>query len=512
MYGDMQPAEVNDSAPAMQAVSSGTAPQQVMAARNQNQNQNQNNTLQNSTQPVSGSESRAKPVVQTEDLPQPEPSQTIAEQPSLDQIATSHALDTPATGNRELVDQSGHVEFIEMDINSEFPETGFVQHDQPAAANSGMFDSVVMPEISNDRGEIVVDDFFDEVDGRNNLDAHTWTQRPEPEPIAAGVTPETQVAASVTTGMTEPAYLQDTGLADTRHNNVQDSVGYTPENQYDAIETNETNEAIEAIEAIEETDRGETHNATNAIASNEDGYQQEYYAQSNDADNSFAEQPYEESSYTQAEQPQTADLVDEIPELPADATEIDHLAHAMNSVSGEAVKLQDSVLKINELHEQEQYYRTQLNGARLAYEKAQEAQFETYTYDLGNAIKAGEKKLHSEQANSKNLEVNLEDKRRALLQAELRVTELESELSARQQVFHDQMASLEKTKEMARNAAQLARRAAVMQQRARTTALQERAKRERLEVSAKKAVNIARNAISKLAEEERKNSSSRGLH
>jgi len=46
---------------------------------------------------------------------------------------------------------------------------------------------------------------------------------------------------------------------------------------------------------------------------------------------------------------------------------------------------------------------------------------------------------------------------------------------------------------------------AVAQHRARTEALKERAARERVEVSAKKAVDIARNAISKLAEEEKRN-------
>lgn len=195
-----------------------------------------------------------------------------------------------------------------------------------------------------------------------------------------------------------------------------------------------------------------------------------------------------------------------------DATEIDQLAYSMQTVNDEAAKLQQSVLQMHELTEHEQYLRTELNGARLAFEKAQEAQFESETTDLKNELKFGEKKLQTEQSNRLRLEQSLEDKRHALIQVELRVSELEGELKARQQVFHDQMESLKKTREMARNAALLARRAATMQQRAQTTALQERAARERLEVSAKKAVNIARNAISKLAEEERKNRSSHGLH
>ena len=219
----------------------------------------------------------------------------------------------------------------------------------------------------------------------------------------------------------------------------------------------------------------------------------------------------EKPDYLEEQVVESVDL-DAIPEPGPDATEIDHLAFAMQSVNGDAIKLQQSVVQMNELHEREQYYRTQLHGARLAYEKAQEAQFEAQAHDMNSELERGVKKLQAERSNRVNLEHNLADKRRALMQAELRVSELEADRKARQQVFHDQMESLEKTKEMARNAAQLARRAAIMQQRARTTALKERAKRERLEVSAKKAVDIARNAISKLAEEERKNRSTHGFH
>ena len=87
----------------------------------------------------------------------------------------------------------------------------------------------------------------------------------------------------------------------------------------------------------------------------------------------------------------------------------------------------------------------------------------------------------------------------------MRVRELEIALEERQSVFTDQMTSLRKTKAMARDAANLARRAAIAQHKARTEALQERAARERVELSAKKAVDIARNAISRLAEEEKRN-------
>lgn len=197
------------------------------------------------------------------------------------------------------------------------------------------------------------------------------------------------------------------------------------------------------------------------------------------------------------------------------AHEYDQLANAMDHVNAEAERIEGSVNKINELHEREQYYRTELNGARLALEKAQEADHEARMHE----IKIGKRQLQEEKSrrmglenNLAGLENNLEDRRKALFEAENRVRELEEELFERRRVFHDQLESLSKTKAMARNAALLARKAAVAQQSARTTALKERAARERLEVSAKRAVDIARNAISKLAEEERKNRSAGGLH
>ena len=467
MYGDMQPGESIESVPEMNAASGHKPPRQ-------------DTTLELPVEPV---------VHQA--IPQADVVETVVEPASVQQVVATRVSDKSV--NRELVDQAGHAEFIEMDIENEFPETGFVQQDRPGAANSGIFDSVVPNHSGSISDEIVVDDFFDEVDNRNTLDAQAQTPR--------------EVVSPAVVDVTQPADLRNKALQDNEHNMLQDGVEHQNEIQHEVY-----GEKIEPVEhgiAKEVESQPAVHVVEPAEAGD---YELEPYTGKSYAARSDAEPLYMENSGVETSDPAIAEPIEEVPELPADTSEIDQLAHAMNSVSGEAVKLQQSVTRINKLHEQEQYYRTQLNGARLAYEKAQEAQFEAHAHDLEKEIKAGEKKLHAEQSDRANLEVNLDDKRRELLQAEMRVTELESELRARQQVFHDQVASLEKTKEMARNAAHLARRAAVMQQRARTAALQERAKRERLEVSAKKAVDIARNAISKLAEEERKNSSSRGLH
>ncbi len=479
LYGDMQPTDSGSS---------------VQAARTNAQNSaQQSSTLEQTVEPVNVVEpvqTIAAPVQTTpQQFAHTEGTATIVEQqPLSDSAATNFGnsdfdtTETAAVENRvkdDLVDQTGHANFVEMDIENEFPVTGFVQHDQPAAANSGVFDAISPTTIANDNDEIIVDDFFDEVDGQNRLDDSFPVHSREADPVAVENKPVPEVLEPV---------------------NVHEDVVYTSE------------PTTAHTAGLSSSHPGETLDGNNE--SLEAPQVEEVYLH---GDSSHAESYAETEQYEELDKYETAPVAEEwteagIPELAADASEIDQLAHAMNSVSGDAVRIQESVSKINKLHEQEQYYRTQLNGARLAYEKAQEAQFEGHAHDLEDKIKAGAEKLQSEQSNRKKLEVNLDDKRRALLQAEMRVTELESELKARQQVFHDQVASLEKTKEMARNAAQLARRAAVMQQRARTTALQERAKRERLEVSAKKAVNIARNAISKLAEEERKNSSSRGLH
>jgi len=142
---------------------------------------------------------------------------------------------------------------------------------------------------------------------------------------------------------------------------------------------------------------------------------------------------------------------------------INELQEAIFQVSEHTDQLDNSVQTIASLTRKEAYYRTRMEEAQIAFEQ-------------------------------------LSDKLFLLRQAQMRVRELEIELAERQSIFTDQMESLEKTKAMARDAASLARRAAVAQHRARTEALKERAARERVEVSAKKAVDIARNAISKLAE------------
>jgi len=112
-------------------------------------------------------------------------------------------------------------------------------------------------------------------------------------------------------------------------------------------------------------------------------------------------------------------------------------------------------------------------------------------------LELGERRLEQEIESRLNIETKLETKLAELEQTQLRVRTLQADLNERQQIFSDQVSSLEKTRAMARNAALLARRAAMAQQKARTEALKERAARERLEVSAKKAVHIARSAISK---------------
>lgn len=218
--------------------------------------------------------------------------------------------------------------------------------------------------------------------------------------------------------------------------------------------------------------------------------------------------PYELAAEHDIQSEHELDPLDPNDDQNFDRPDIDQLESAITTVNRDAERIQRSVHRINELHEREQYYRTELNGARLAYEKAQEAQHETVIHDL----QQGHLQLDVEKTRGAELELNLVNKRKELFEAESRVSELEAELRERQKVFHDQMQSLAKTKAMARDAALLARRAAVAQQSAHTAALKERAARERLEVSAKRAVDIARSAITKLAEEERKNSSTTAMH
>ena len=189
-------------------------------------------------------------------------------------------------------------------------------------------------------------------------------------------------------------------------------------------------------------------------------------------------------------------------EIP-NADAILNLKSAMQEVSSDAVQIQDSVNQINTLNRKETYYRSRVEQAQAAYEQAQLAQHESQTMEL----ELGERRLQQEVESRLTIENQLELKLAELEQTQSRVRTLQSDLNERQQIFSDQVSSLEKTRAMARDAALLARRAAVAQQKARTEALKERAARERLEVSAKKAVHIARSAISKLAEEERRNRS-----
>jgi len=188
---------------------------------------------------------------------------------------------------------------------------------------------------------------------------------------------------------------------------------------------------------------------------------------------------------------------DEIPNGDA----ILNLKSAMQAASNDAVQIQDSVNQINTLNRKEAYYRSRVEQAQAAYEQAQLAQHESQTVEL----ELGERRLEQEIESRLTIENQLERKLAELDKTQSRVRTLQADLHERQQIFSDQVSSLEKTKAMARDAALLARRAAMAQQKARTEALKERAARERLEVSAKKAVHIARSAISKLAEEERRN-------
>ena len=142
-----------------------------------------------------------------------------------------------------------------------------------------------------------------------------------------------------------------------------------------------------------------------------------------------------------------------------------------------------------------------MEQAQVDFEQAQREQLNNQHLEIQRSDKSREAEIQSRI----EVEQNLSDKLFQLRQAEMRVRELEIALEERQSVFTDQMTSLRKTKAMARDAANLARRAAIAQHKARTEALQERAARERVELSAKKAVDIARNAISRLAEEEKRN-------
>jgi len=164
-------------------------------------------------------------------------------------------------------------------------------------------------------------------------------------------------------------------------------------------------------------------------------------------------------------------------------------------------QLDNSVQTITSLTRKEAYYRTRMEEAQIAFEQAKREQLDSQHLEIQRSDQARETEVQSRI----EVEKNLSDKLFQLRQVQMRVRELEIALAERQSIFTDQVESLEKTKAMARDAASLARRAAIAQHRARTEALQERAARERVEVSAKKAVDIARNAISKLAEEEKRN-------
>ena len=182
------------------------------------------------------------------------------------------------------------------------------------------------------------------------------------------------------------------------------------------------------------------------------------------------------------------------------AADINHLQSSMKTMSVRTEKIQDSVHRVVALSSKESYFRTCLEVERADHANAQQKQVVLHKTELYRH----RKDLESEVLMRTDLQTSADQRLLELKQAQARVRELEVTLEERQRVFTDQMESLEKTRSMARDAAQLARRAAVAQQKARTRALQERAARERLEVSAKKAVDIARNAINKLAEEERR--------
>ena len=180
---------------------------------------------------------------------------------------------------------------------------------------------------------------------------------------------------------------------------------------------------------------------------------------------------------------------------------INELQTAISEISKHTDQLDNSVQTITSLTRKEAYYRTRMEEAQIAFEQAQREQLDAQHLEIQRADQARETEVQSRI----EVEKNLSDKLFQLRQVQMRVRELEIALAERQSIFADQVESLEKTKAMARDAASLARRAAIAQHRARTEALQERAARERVEVSAKKAVDIARNAISKLAEEEKRN-------
>ncbi len=182
------------------------------------------------------------------------------------------------------------------------------------------------------------------------------------------------------------------------------------------------------------------------------------------------------------------------------ASDLKHLQAAMKTMTVRTEKVQDSVHRVVALSSKESYFRTRLEVERANQSNAQQKQMVLYKTELNRH----RKDLESEVLMRTDLQTSADQRMQELKQAQARVRELEVTLEERQRVFADQMDSLEKTRSMARDAAQLARRAAVAQQKARTRALQERAARERLEISAKKAVDIARNAINKLAEEERR--------
>ncbi len=202
----------------------------------------------------------------------------------------------------------------------------------------------------------------------------------------------------------------------------------------------------------------------------------------------------EHSPVNESWQPETAAAAE-----PVD--DIQQLQTAMDDVTNQADAIQESIVKIQDLNAEEQHSREQLRNAQIAYDNAQRLQIEQQR----KQIQSSETRLINELKQRNDAEKELARQRQTVVDMQVRVKDLEAELTERQRVFADQVSSLKKTREMARHAAHLARRAALAQQRARTQALQERAAREKLEVSAKKAVDIARNAISKLAEEERKN-------
>lgn len=379
-------------------------------------------------------------------------SETEAEHP-LDQMKLSLDTNQQSTKN-DLVDQAHTAHPLEggsPELADALRATQTVNPGKPDAANSHQFSA----SQSVDHDEIVVDDLF--------------------EPSVLAVDSDNEDKGATAEASAEQT-LDTTDL----------TLGEAGANGLD-IDTSDTVDMNDVYTApIEETFIHEEFEAVDEPEETENTLKQEAYSETDALDSFAPAEPYV---------PVTG------------AQEYDQLTNAVEYVSAEAEHIEGAVGKINELHQQEQYFRTELNGARLALEKAREAELEARTHE----VKIGKRQLQEEKSRRLGLENNLEERRQALYEAENRVRELEEELFERRRVFHDQMESLTKTKAMARNAALLARKAAVAQQSARTEALKERAARERLEVSAKRAVDIARNAISKLAEEERKNRS-HGLH